>query len=88
MLFYFLIFFKIFAIPAWVVLIYWFGVQVLTGLPQLNSMRPDVSGGVAVWAHIGGFLTGMLLIKLFENRGYVATRNSIRRERQAFSGTA
>jgi membrane associated rhomboid family serine protease len=88
MLFYFLIFFKIFAIPAWVVLIYWFGVQVLTGLPQLNSMRPDVSGGVAVWAHIGGFLTGMLLIKLFENRAYVAARNSIRRERQAFSGTA
>ena len=82
MLFYFLIFFKIFAIPAWIVLIYWFGVQVLTGLPQLSSVRPDVSGGVAVWAHIGGFLTGMALIKLFENPASVATRNAIRMERR------
>jgi membrane associated rhomboid family serine protease len=83
MLFYFLIFFKIFASPAWIVLIYWFAVQVLTGLPQLSSVRPDVSGGVAVWAHIGGFVTGMVLIKLFENRSYVAARNAIRVEQHA-----
>ena len=31
MLFIFIIFFKVFAIPAWIVLLYWFGVQVLTG---------------------------------------------------------
>jgi membrane associated rhomboid family serine protease len=78
MLFIFIIFFKVIAIPAWLVLLWWFFVQVLTGLPQLNPMRPDISGGVAVWAHIGGFLAGIVLIKLFEDRRLVAKRDAIR----------
>jgi membrane associated rhomboid family serine protease len=78
MLFIFIIFFKVFAIPAWLVLLWWFAVQVLTGLPQLMPMRPEVSGGVAVWAHVGGFVAGVALIKLFENRRLVAKRDSIR----------
>ena len=78
MLFIFIIFFKVFAIPAWLVLLWWFALQVLTGLPQLMPMRPEVSGGVAVWAHVGGFLAGVLLIKLFENPRLVATRDAIR----------
>jgi len=59
---------------AWVVLIYWFAMQVLTGLPQLMSLRPEVSGGVAVWAHVGGFVTGAALIFLFEDREMVRRR--------------
>jgi membrane associated rhomboid family serine protease len=55
-------------VRAWVILIFWFGWQVLSGLPQLMSVRPEVSGGVAVWAHVGGFVAGALLVKLFENR--------------------
>jgi membrane associated rhomboid family serine protease len=47
---------------------------VVTGLPELTAVRPDVSGGVAVWAHIGGFVAGMALIKLFENPTLVARR--------------
>lgn len=82
MLFIFIIFFKVFAIPAWIVLIYWFGLQVLSGLPELSSVRPDVSSGVAVWAHIGGFIAGMLLIKLFENPRLVAQRTAIREQRR------
>jgi membrane associated rhomboid family serine protease len=78
MLFIFIIFFKVIAIPAWLVLLWWFFVQVLSGLPQLSSMRPDVSSGVAVWAHIGGFLAGVVLIKLFENPRLVAKRDAIR----------
>ncbi|HKG95086.1 MAG TPA: rhomboid family intramembrane serine protease [Gemmatimonadaceae bacterium] len=66
--------FWIFRIPAWLVLIYWFGVQLLTGLPQLMPVRPDVSGGVAVWAHVGGFVAGALLIKVFEDRSLVRRR--------------
>ena len=60
-------FFIIFVIPipAWLVLLFWFGLQVLEGLPQLGQMNPAVSGGVAVWAHVGGFLTGLLLVSLF-----------------------
>jgi membrane associated rhomboid family serine protease len=78
MLFIFIIFFKVIAIPAWLVLLWWFAVQVLTGLPQLMPMRPEVSGGVAVWAHVGGFVAGVILIKLFENRRLVARRDEIR----------
>ena len=78
MLFIFVIFFKVFAIPAWLVLLWWFFLQVFAGLPQLSPMRPEVSGGVAVWAHLGGFLAGLLLIKLFENERLVARRAEIR----------
>src|SRR5207237_7667664 len=53
MLFFFLIFFKVFSFPAWAVLIWWFAVQLLTGLPQLSSSRPSVSTGLAGWAHRG-----------------------------------
>ena len=78
MLFIFIIFFKVIAIPAWLVLLWWFALQVLTGLPQLTTMRPEVSSGVAVWAHVGGFVAGVILIKLFENRRLVAKRDEIR----------
>ncbi len=75
MLFYFLVFFKVIAIPAWAVLLWWFAWQVLSGLPEVMSVRPEVSSGVAVWAHIGGFVTGVLLVKLFENPDLVARRS-------------
>jgi membrane associated rhomboid family serine protease len=54
-----------FSIPAMLVLLFWFGEQLLAGLPQLSQMNPAVNGGVAVWAHVGGFITGVLLIRLF-----------------------
>ncbi len=72
--FYFLIFFKVFRMPAWAVLIWWFGLQLLGGLPQILSPSPDLAGGVAVWAHIGGFLTGVLLVKWFERPDLVGRR--------------
>jgi membrane associated rhomboid family serine protease len=81
MLFIFVIFFKVIAVPAWAVLLWWFFTQIVAGLPQLSSVRPDVSSGVAVWAHIGGFLAGLVLIKVFENRMLVAKRDSIRHAR-------
>jgi membrane associated rhomboid family serine protease len=59
-------------IRAWIVLIYWFLIQLAQGLAEAGPMRPDVSSGVAVWAHVGGFVTGLLLIKFFENPVLVA----------------
>jgi membrane associated rhomboid family serine protease len=74
MLFIFIFFIRIFPIPAWAVLMYWFVSQILL-VPELSSTRAEVvSGGVAVWAHIGGFVAGMALIKLFEDRRRVAAR--------------
>lgn len=74
MLFWFLFFIRVMPVPAWLVLIWWFGIQVLTGLPGLSPLRSDVSGGVAVWAHVGGFVAGAALVKLFESRARVAAR--------------
>lgn len=70
----FFFFFLIFRIPAWIVLLYWFGIQVLSGLPELNNVGGDVTGGVAVWAHVGGFLTGLLLVRFFERPDLLARR--------------
>ncbi len=59
-------------VRAWLVLIYWFLLQVFEGLATVGPMRNEVSGGVAVWAHVGGFLAGLVLIKMFTSRGAVA----------------
>jgi len=84
-LFIFIIFIRVIPIPAWAMLLWWFGLQLLTGLPQLSSVRPDVSSGVAVFAHIGGFITGAVLIKLFENRRLVQDRTLERHRRHPYS---
>ena len=51
-------------LPAYVMLGYWFVLQLLMG--AVGALSPT-EGGVAVWAHVGGFLTGLLLVKLFAN---------------------
>ncbi len=51
-------------LPAWVVLGYWFLVQFLSGTFTSLVGNAD-SGGVAFWAHVGGFIAGLALINLF-----------------------
>jgi membrane associated rhomboid family serine protease len=67
--------FFVFRIRAWLVLIWWFGVQLLSAWPEMSSMRPEVSSGVAFWAHVGGFIAGVLLVKVFENPRLVSQRS-------------
>jgi len=55
-------------LPAWIVLGYFFVGQFLLGAATSISVRGGSAGGVAVWAHVGGFLAGMALIKLFPTR--------------------
>ena len=71
MLFIFVIFFKVFRIPAWVVLLWWFGLQLASGL-----LDQGMSTGVAVWAHVGGFVAGVVLVKLFEDKAMVAAHRA------------
>ncbi|MBY6202461.1 rhomboid family intramembrane serine protease [Maritalea mobilis] len=48
---------KVFTIPAWLMLGIWFGLQLVNGLAM------DVAGGgVAYWAHAGGFIAGLVLV--------------------------
>jgi membrane associated rhomboid family serine protease len=54
-------------LPAYVVLGFWFLLQVFNGLMGLGMQvggRPD-AGGVAFWAHVGGFIAGYVLIRFF-----------------------
>ncbi|HVE86245.1 MAG TPA: rhomboid family intramembrane serine protease [Myxococcales bacterium] len=69
----------IISVPAWTMLIFWFGTQVLEGLPALLPARTGAVGGVAVWAHIGGFVAGMVLVKLMRNRELTERRFQLRR---------
>src|SRR5580700_377176 len=51
-------------IPAIVFIVLWFLVQFMSGIGSLNDPRAAALGGVAWWAHVGGFLTGMLLARI------------------------
>tara|TARA_R110002072_G_scaffold11525_10_gene51974 strand:+ start:723 stop:1466 length:744 start_codon:yes stop_codon:yes gene_type:complete len=51
----FIVFFRIFPIPAWIMLALWFAIQFFGGL----SADPS-QGGVAYWAHAGGFIAGLV----------------------------
>ena len=62
-----IIFFTFWWLPAWVMLGYWFVVQFLMGAAT-SIAETGNTGGVAVWAHVGGFVTGILLIKLLPER--------------------
>ena len=50
------------ALPAWLMLVYWAALQVFGGF---TSVVAGQTGGVAFWAHVGGFVAGVVLIKLF-----------------------
>jgi membrane associated rhomboid family serine protease len=51
-------------VPAFIYLVFWFLLQLLEGIGSLGA--PVETGGVAVWAHIGGFVAGVVLMKLIQ----------------------
>lgn len=61
------------ALPAWAMLIYWALLQFFGGV---TSVVAEQEGGVAFWAHLGGFLAGVALIKLFERPDRLADHRS------------
>jgi membrane associated rhomboid family serine protease len=59
------------ALPAWVMLGYWLLIQFVSGLLSSGDV-----GGVAFWAHIGGFVAGMVLVKLFVRPDYMSAHQA------------
>jgi membrane associated rhomboid family serine protease len=63
-----LIFFGFFArftmVPAWVFLPFWFLIQLVSGVASLGVPNAETGGGVAFFAHIGGFVAGPVLLLL------------------------
>lgn len=60
------------ALPAWVMLGYWFLIQFVSGLASFGGGI----GGVAFWAHIGGFAAGVVLIKFFARPEYIVAHRA------------
>jgi membrane associated rhomboid family serine protease len=60
------------ALPAWFMLLYWFALQLLGGFAAMTGE----GGGVAFWAHVGGFVAGVVLVKLFAQPEYVAAHRA------------
>jgi membrane associated rhomboid family serine protease len=63
-----IIFFTVIELPALLVLGAWFLLQALNGLGSLAQPIGETGGGVAYFAHIGGFLFGLAAIRLFADR--------------------
>jgi membrane associated rhomboid family serine protease len=54
-------------IAAAFLIIFWFITQFISGITSLGAST-DTSGGVAVWAHVGGFIAGLILVFLLHPR--------------------
>ncbi len=62
-----LIFVDVADIPAVWMLVYWFFIQVVSGVGELGKQSVN-EGGVAWFAHVGGFLAGMALVSVLRTR--------------------
>lgn len=63
------VFFQIVDLPAFVFLGIWFLMQILSGVMSLGIAAD--AGGVAWWAHIGGFAAGAILLPILRKRVYI-----------------
>jgi rhomboid family protein len=61
------IFFTTSEVPAWIMLAWWFVIQLASGIGSVG--QTDYTGGGTAWfAHIGGFVAGMLLVRMYPAR--------------------
>jgi len=65
--------FFFFDVPALFLLGYWFFIQLAMGVVTCGPEMGE-QGGVAVWAHVGGFVAGLVLVKVFEKRRLVEAK--------------
>src|ERR1051326_6805013 len=63
-----IIFFTFWWLPAWIFLGLWFVLQFLSGFAVAIAATRQNAGGVAFWAHVGGFVAGIVLIKILPER--------------------
>ncbi|MBL6957533.1 MAG: rhomboid family intramembrane serine protease [Rhodospirillales bacterium] len=58
----------IFQLPALVYTAVWFGLQIFQGVIEFANRTGEQAGGIAWWAHIGGFAAGLLLVRFYAKR--------------------
>jgi membrane associated rhomboid family serine protease len=66
------LFIQLIEIPAVIFLLLWFIIQFFYGVASLAVTQ--ITGGVAFWAHIGGFIAGLVLAKPFQKKGFTTFR--------------
>ena len=71
-------------IPAWVQIGLWIVLQFFNGFASLGVRTEETGGGVAYWAHIGGFVAGALLVWLFKDQDAVDRQRAARAGNQAW----
>lgn len=71
---------QVILVPAWTMIGLWFGLQLLSAFASLGA---GGEGGVAFWAHVGGFIAGAVLVFLFRNRDAVERQNAVRAMQEA-----
>lgn len=69
-LFFLFVYVTVIALPAWVLLVQWFVIQVISGVGTMGGE----GAGVAFWAHVGGFVAGVAGIKLFQRPQLVTAK--------------
>lgn len=69
-------------LPAWIMIGYWFVLQILSGVLSLGA-GDNGGGGVAFFAHIGGFVAGLALAWIFRDRGRQDHQNANRLDSSA-----
>jgi len=72
----FFIFILFTEIPAWVMLIYWFAIQLFSGWGSLGQTQTS-QGGTAFFAHVGGFIAGIVLVNLMGPRERYSNRRDL-----------
>ena len=70
-------------VPAWVQIGLWVVLQFFNGIASLGA-RTEETGGVAFWAHIGGFVAGAVLVWLFKDQDAVDRQRAARAGNQAW----
>jgi membrane associated rhomboid family serine protease len=72
----FFIFITFMEIPAWVMLIYWFAIQLFSGVGSIGATQAS-QGGTAFFAHVGGFLAGLVLVYVMGGREPYSRRRDL-----------
>jgi membrane associated rhomboid family serine protease len=62
------------ALPAWAMLLYWAFIQLASGVTTIGG--DPSTGGVAFWAHLGGFVAGAVLVYFFRRSDFVAVHRA------------
>jgi membrane associated rhomboid family serine protease len=74
----------IFLLPAWVHIGLWIVLQFINGVASLDVRTAETGGGVAYFAHIGGFIAGLILVWIFRDRDAYERQKAARSGHAAF----